>query len=100
VLIRVGRRPVRDRRSAIARAVAAVTIPSHAAGHWAYLDAYRTGDWWTCVLDDRVCIRLVKVHATTGAAAIVLTSPLPTRQPDPQHPNGSTRSQTNRSRQP
>jgi hypothetical protein len=47
---------------------------------WTYVDATRTGDWWTCVLDDRQCIRVVKVHATTGSAAIVFTSPLPMRR--------------------
>jgi hypothetical protein len=44
---------------------------------WAYVDATRTGDWWTCVLDDRECIRVVKVHVTTGSAAVVFTSRLP-----------------------
>jgi hypothetical protein len=93
---------VRDRRRAIARAVAEVTVPGRAVGHWAYLDAYRTGEWWTCVLDDRVCIRLVKVRATTGSAAVVFTSPLPTRPhgDDPQRHDGPSRRHRNRSRQP
>jgi hypothetical protein len=60
--------------------MAAVRRTGQATLRWGYLDARRTGDWWTCVLDDRTCIRVVKVHAYTGAAAVVSTNALPARR--------------------
>ncbi len=72
-------RPVPDRVRAIARAIAAVP-GTEGARRWNYADAVRTGDYWTCVLDHRGRIYIVKVHARTGTATITRQAPPPLSQ--------------------
>ena len=81
--------PAPDRTTAIARAIAAVPSRGRQQRRWTYVDAARTGDTWTCVLDDHAFIYVVRVHAHTGRAQVarsLAVPPAPDAAPPPRRP--------------